>query len=165
MEITTGIVLALLVARSIISLKSGNTFGKMSFAVLLTASILCLVALVSKNYSLVKAYPILMSSALAIVFGYSLCKGNTPVIESIARLHDKNLSENGVMYTRKVTKVWLSFFIFNALTSLYTLFYSELKYWTLYNGLISYILIGLLFGIEFFVRKRLKKKWGESHGA
>lgn len=159
MELTTGLVLALLITRSVISVKQGGSIGKMSFVVLITTSLLCLLALVLRKYHLVQLYPVLMNLGLAIVFGLSLIKSHTPIIETIARLHEKNLPRGGVKYTRNVTKAWLCFFILNGFVSLYTFLYLDLEHWTLYNGFISYILIGGLFSIEFFIRGRVKKKW------
>jgi len=37
-----------------------------------------------------------------------------------------------------------------------------MEIWMIYNGLISYILIGLLMGIEFLVRLKHKKKHQQS---
>ncbi len=76
----------------------------------------------------------------------------------IARITEPDLDEKGVRYTRKVTIVWIGFFIFNAAIASWTVAYGTLEQWTLYNGLISYCLIGLLLGGEYLVRRKVRVK-------
>lgn len=102
-------------------------------------------------------YPVVINAVLAITFYYSLLNP-PPIIERLARLTKPNLPEHAIKYTRKVTIVWLCFFIINGLISYYTAFFCELQTWTLYNGLISYILMGTLFAIEYLVRLQVQKR-------
>jgi len=104
-----------------------------------------------------KFYPVVMSLSFLAIFGYSLYKPPS-VVEIIARLHEE-LDEDGIAYTRRVTQVWCGFFIINALIATGTVFHEDEQVWVVYNGLISYILMGLLMAGEFAVRivvKRLK---------
>ncbi len=101
-------------------------------------------------------YPVIINSALALIFSYSLVNP-PPVIERLARLTQAELPPHAVLYTRKVTKVWLGFFILNGLIASYTALFTSLQTWTLYNGLIAYILMGLLFAGEYVVRLRVQK--------
>lgn len=102
-------------------------------------------------------YPVAISSSMLAIFAYSLY--NKPsVIETFARISEPDLDQRGVRYTEKVTAVWCGFFIINIGISLYTVFYSSREIWTLYNGLISYCLIGAIFAVEFVVRKIVKKR-------
>jgi uncharacterized membrane protein len=103
-------------------------------------------------------YPLMVNFAMLAVFGYSYLKPPT-VIETFARLQQPNLPEQAVSYTRKVTLVWCGFFIVNASISLYTALYTSFKVWTIYNGLVSYILIGILFTVEFIVRLFVQKRY------
>ena len=100
-----------------------------------------------------KSYPILVNSILFIVFFSSLWQQQT-TIERFARLQDPSLPDSGIAYTRKVTKVWCVFFVINGTLSTATLLGSD-QLWALYNGLIAYILIGLLFAGEYLVRRRV----------
>lgn len=102
-------------------------------------------------------YPVIINSALALIFSYSLVNP-PPVIERLARLTQADLPPHAVLYTRNVTKVWLGFFIINGLIASYTALFTSLKTWTLYNGLIAYILMGLLFSGEYVVRLRVQKR-------
>jgi len=101
-------------------------------------------------------YPVIINSALALVFSYSLVNP-PPIIERLARLTQADLPPHALVYTRKVTKVWLGFFIVNGLIACYTALFSSLQIWTLYNGLVAYILMALLFSGEYLVRLRVQK--------
>jgi len=102
-------------------------------------------------------YPVAMNLGLLTIFAYSLYK-KPSVIETFARIQEPELDEFAVKYTEKVTMIWCLFFIINGTISLYTVFYLSVELWTLYNGLISYVLMGTLMTVEFLVRKRVKAK-------
>lgn len=102
-------------------------------------------------------YPVIISTSLALVFTLSLFSG-MPMIERFARLQTPELDTFGVIYTRRLTKVWIAFFIANGLVALWTALYATLETWTLYNGLISYILIAVLFVGEWPVRRIIKAR-------
>ncbi len=104
-----------------------------------------------------KLYPVLVSVALLCVFSISLVYPPT-VIERLARLHEPDLPAAGVAYTRCVTQVWCGFFIVNGSVSLWTALFASDAVWALYNGMISYALMGILFAGEWLVRKRVKAK-------
>lgn len=103
-----------------------------------------------------KLYPLAVNFAMLLVFGYSYVKPPT-VIESLARLTEKDFPEKAVAYTQKITLVWCLFFIVNGLVSLYTALFLSLDIWLLYNGFLSYIFMGLLMGVEYLVRIKVKK--------
>jgi uncharacterized membrane protein len=108
-----------------------------------------------------KLYPLLVNCSLLMVFSFSLFKPPS-VIETFARLKEKNLNKQGIKYTEKVTLLWCVFFVVNGCISLYTALYSELEFWMLYNGFISYVLMGCLFAGEFLVRLKVKKHHKDS---
>ena len=99
-------------------------------------------------------YPTLMSLAWAFFFAYTLINPPT-FIERIARLADPNLDIAGVKYTRKVTILWLVYCLINAVISLMTIILDNLSLWTLYNGCISYLLMGVLISGEYVYRKMI----------
>jgi len=101
-------------------------------------------------------YPVIINSALALIFSYSLANP-PPVIERLARLTQADLPPHAVVYTRTVTKIWLGFFIINGLIATYTALFTSLQTWTIYNGFIAYILMALLFTGEYLVRLRVQK--------
>ena len=102
-----------------------------------------------------KFYPVAMNVLMLGLFASSLWSKQT-IVERFARLKESHLSDKAINYTRAVTKVWCIFFVLNGSISLITCFMS-LKNWTLYNGFISYILMGTLMAIEFAFRTRQKK--------
>jgi uncharacterized membrane protein len=105
--------------------------------------------------ALLRWYPVLINLILLGLFGLSL-KFGPPVIERLARLTDPQLPPSGVRYTRQVTWVWAAFFLFNATLATALTLWAPLSWWTLYNGLIAYLLMGLLFAGEWCVRQRVR---------
>jgi uncharacterized membrane protein len=112
---------------------------------------------------LLQYYPVCLSALLFAVFLTSLFRPPS-IVEQIARLKAPNLPEAGVSYTRKVTMIWCGFFAFNGSMALYTILNTNIDLWAIYNGLISYILMGLLFALEYLVRRRLYRKTTRHQG-
>lgn len=100
-------------------------------------------------------YPVLVNLVLGLTFTFSLFEEKT-IIQKFAELQINPLPPEGVRYTRNVTKLWIVFFVLNGLAAVATVIYGDLSVWTLYNGCISYVLIGLLFAGEFIYRKKIK---------
>ena len=59
-------------------------------------------------------------------------------------------------YTRQVTWVWVGYFIVNAGIASALALWAPLSWWTLYTGLIAYLLMGLLFAGEWLIRQRVR---------
>jgi len=121
-----------------------------------TGIILLFFAAFLKQQNWLTYYPVIVNICLFTVFFISLSQQQS-MIERFARLQDEELHPRAVLYTRNVTKVWCGFFVINGIIALTTCFMS-IKYWTLYNGFISYIAMGLLFSIEFIVRKYVQRQ-------
>jgi uncharacterized membrane protein len=102
---------------------------------------------------LVLAYPVAVSSVLLLLFAGSLLRPPS-IVERIARLQTPDLPPAAVVYTRRVTQVWCVFFILNGGISAWTAVAASREAWLLYNGLISYLLMGALFGGELLYRRR-----------
>jgi uncharacterized membrane protein len=115
--------------------------------------IYCLLAVWNNNLITLRFYPVLISLSLFIVFTASLFYP-PPIIERFARLQHPELPEQGIRYTRKVTYVWCVFFALNGLVAAITAVWSSFAVWSLYNGLISYLLMGCLMAVEYGVRIR-----------
>ena len=81
------------------------------------------------------------------------------VIDStiVGDTHVVMVSPPGVIYTRRLTAVWLAFFLGNAGISLYTTLFASLDTWALYNGFVSYGLTALLIVGEYPVRRRYQR--------
>src|SRR5258706_7958258 len=104
-----------------------------------------------------KLYPVVVNLALLAVFAFSLVSPPS-VIERLARLREPDLPPQAVRYTVQVTRVWCGFFTCNGLAALATALWASDATWALYNGLIAYLLIGLLFAGEWLVRRRVRSK-------
>ncbi len=125
---------------------------------LATFSILCGgLSLLLRDQAWLKLYPVLMSVGALIIFASTLFRPPS-MIERFARIQQADLPASGVIWTRKVTIVWCIFFAINALIALTTVLLGNLKLWMLYNGFISYLLMGTLLGGEFLLRKRHQRK-------
>jgi len=97
-----------------------------------------------------KLYPVLISFSLLAVFSFSL-KSPPSVAERFARLWHTDLPPRAVAYCKKVTLMWCCFFVINAAIAFYTIFLSA-RTWMFYNGLMSYMLVGLIMAGEFVFR-------------
>ena len=118
---------------------------------------LCLVTIFYfKRYILIKYYPPVMNGFIFSVFFISLfCKGT--VIQKIARIMEGGLNEKISEYTRNLTYVWCVFLFINFLISILTIFLSD-RIWIIYNGFVSYFLVGLMFVIEYPIRLAFKRR-------
>ena len=123
--------------------------------------IICILGFIINSPIIIKLYPVLINLLLFSIFSYSLIYPPT-IIEKLARLQTKILPKQAIAYTRKVTIAWCIFFILNGSVSLYTLIFSSIEIWALYNGLIAYLLIGLFFVIEYIIRVFVKKHINQS---
>lgn len=115
-----------------------------------------LTIVISNSETLLLLYPTFVSLSLLWVFGSSLLCPPT-IIERIARLREPNLPLAGVIYTRHVTQAWCVYFLFNAAISIATMFASR-EAWLLYNGALAYLMMGLLFAGEWFIRQRVLRR-------
>lgn len=104
-----------------------------------------------------KFYPVLVNLSLLAFFAFTLWKKPSFAFR-MANLGDKTIKRSPVgklveRYCDKVTFAWCIFFVVNGTISFATVLCASEKVWSLYNGLISYILIGVFFGVEFIIRK------------
>nr|WP_162997931.1 hypothetical protein [Rahnella sp. Larv3_ips] len=128
-------------------------FGK---AIAAAGIVLVAISALLRETSLLLYYPVAVNTLLFILF-FSSLRARQSVVERLARLSEPDLSPAGVIYTRRVTQVWCLFFVCNGFLALYTCLKGDVALWALYNGGVSYLLIGLLMGIEWIVRKRLQR--------
>ena len=118
----------------------------------------CLVgAIVWQSTLIASLYPVIVSAVMLVSFSYSLWRGPS-AIETFARLQEPQLDERGVRYTRKVTQVWCGFFVINIGIASWTVYSEDLALWALYNGFISYCLMGILLGGELIFRQWYKQR-------
>ena len=102
-----------------------------------------------------KLYPALVNLVMLGLFAMSLWRGPS-VVERLARLREPDFPPAAVVYTRRVTQVWCAFFVVNGLIAVATALWASTAVWTLYNGLLSYVAMGVLMGAEWLVRRRVR---------
>lgn len=102
--------------------------------------------------------------ALLLAFARTLRSG-TPLVETLARLQDPDLSPEQQSHCRRFTALWCVFFAANAAVCLGLALAANLWWWTLYTGFVSYLLMALLLGAEVLVRwwrfRNYQGSWAE----
>lgn len=105
-----------------------------------------------------KFYPIAVNFFFFSLFFISNFK-HKPVIQIIAEKIDGGLPNKLIIYTRRLNYVWSVVTGINLLFSILTL-YTNNTFWALYNGCLSYFLIGTTFLIEYPIRIWYKRRLG-----
>lgn len=140
--------------------KAGSRdISKMVRAAAMTA--LAVAALVTNSEFVLKLYPVVISLSLLTAFAVTLVKGPSMILR-FALLRDPGLRQRGEFagvsrYCDAVTRVWCGFFVINAGIAAYTTFFASRYAWTIYNGFVSYVLIGALLVGEYVVRRLVQK--------
>jgi uncharacterized membrane protein len=119
--------------------------------------LLSMIALWGNHFLALKLYPVLVNAAMLSVFTYSLFVPPS-MVEQFARRREPDLAPQSVSYTRRVTQVWCVFFALNGGVALVTALWASAATWSLYNGFIAYLLMGLLFAGEYGIRCNFKRR-------
>jgi uncharacterized membrane protein len=121
-----------------------------------TVALLALAAWCNAMLSL-KLYPALVNGTMLAAFGYSLVFPPS-MAERFARMREPDLPAPAIRYTRRVTQVWCLFFAVNGAVALLTALRTSVAVWWLYNGLIAYLLMALMFACEYLARRNFKRR-------
>jgi uncharacterized membrane protein len=94
---------------------------------------------------------------LAITFGSTLGRGDADALCSrVTRLMLAGPADPVYMrYTWKVTLVWTAYFIASGVVSVGLFFYGPLAVWSYFANLLTPVIVGLMFVIEYLVRVRV----------
>jgi uncharacterized membrane protein len=119
--------------------------------------VLAAITFLTQNARLLNFYPVFINLFLLGGFAYTWFQG-PPMIYRLALLRDKSIAtspdqESIMTYCTIITHIWCVFFIQNTLISAATAFWGNQTVWSVYNGGISYVLIGALLGGELLYRK------------
>ncbi len=144
--------------------------GAANWRPLVSSAFLIVVALgcfFTNKIVFLKLYPVAVNGSMFAIFLGSLIFPPS-IIFRFACLADKSIkgsiAERQVeSYCRKVCVVWCLFFIANGAAAAFTAFFCSDRLWSAYNGGISYILMGMLFAIEYIIRKQVDKKMPKAH--
>ena len=137
----------------LIFLRKNPYWGK---SLALIALVLGGASLIFRSSDFVYFYPVMVNGVLLATFLSSLYRPQT-IVEKIARIRDSRFSDREIPYARKVTVAWSIFFAINGLIALATVLIENKFYWSIYNGAISYALMGFMFAGELYCRKRFLK--------
>jgi uncharacterized membrane protein len=152
------LLLIALAAARLACLDKAPTGAPLRRALLLPIAVVALIGLavmISGAPALLRFYPVAVNAGMLVLFGATLLRPPS-MIERIARLTEPRLPPEAVRHTRLVTEVWCGFFLVNGAIALATALFADLALWALYNGLIAYLLMALLFVGELVVRRRVR---------
>lgn len=130
---------------------------RFKFAIPIFIMLLVILIFHYTNWIVAKYYPVIVNFVLFCIFFGSTFSEET-VIQKMAKLMEPNIRPKALEYTRILTYIWSIFMLANFFISLATVFMSE-KVWAIYNGFLSYMLVGVFFIIEYMVRINFKKKY------
>ncbi|MEO8846747.1 MAG: hypothetical protein ABI591_11880 [Kofleriaceae bacterium] len=114
----------------------------------------------SHNGTWLMVLPAATQATFGVTFLTSL--EGTPLIEHFARMVKPDLSVPEQAHCRAWTRVWGYYLIALAAFGLVLAKFASLAVWTIYVGLISYGMVGVLFGVEYFVRKLRFRDYGRN---
>jgi uncharacterized membrane protein len=136
-------------------------------AILLSIGIVCLIIDSDKNVTVdpklvIKLYPVLADLVYLTIMGTSLFIP-PPLVSYFLNMFDKSLKEHldsGFLerYCRKATLIWCVFFFIDAIVAMITVVWASELTWGIYNGGVTYVLMGLIFVGEYVVIKVVEKK-------
>jgi len=119
------------------------------------AAVLVVVSMLGNDALPLKLYPVLVNAVLLVVFGLSL-RHPPSIIERLARLREPDCPPHAIPSTRPVSRVASLFYGHQCRSPPAHTVHARNARWALYNGLVSYVLMGLLFAGEWLVRQRVK---------
>jgi uncharacterized membrane protein len=107
---------------------------------------------------------LILPSATQATFGLAFLRSlsGTPLIEHFARMMKPELSAAQQAHCRRWTAVWGIYLLVLAAAGLGLARWAPLTVWTAYVGVLSYVLIGVLFAIEYVVRKTRFRDYGRN---
>ena len=107
---------------------------------------------------LFRLVPSMTNFAFSAAFFWSL--RTTPMIEHFARIVKPQLPEPEVRYCRNLTKVWGIYTALIGVVGAGLAIAAPLGVWAAYAGGVAYGLVGLLFAVEYVVRKAKFRDYG-----
>jgi uncharacterized membrane protein len=131
-----------------------------TLAIAATGATLVTLSWILRRADLLLWYPVAVSLVLLTIFAWTLHRPPC-IVARLARLtrpSRPDLPPEALAYTINVTRIWCVFFVFNATVATATCLRGDVRLWTLYNGAISYVLMGTLFAAEWHIRRRILQR-------
>lgn len=138
----------------------GSRLQTLAFIPLITATLLVIGAILDRA-GFVLVVPTAVNAVLLVAFGSTLVAG-PPMIERFARLQHPDLSPDEAAWCRTWTLLWCAFFVANGAVAAVLAAQDDLGLWAAYNGGVAYVLMGLMFAVEWVVRKLRFGRLGSS---
>jgi uncharacterized membrane protein len=95
---------------------------------------------------------------MSVTFGFSLLPGRLPLCTQVADKVHGPLGPPELRYTRQVTAAWAWFFVANMAVTLLLHAFAPLPVWSLFVNFCSLPLIGLMFAVEYAIRRRVLRQ-------
>jgi uncharacterized membrane protein len=115
---------------------------------------------VSDNGTWLLVLPSATQGAFGLAFLRSL--SSTPLIEHFARMVKPELRPAELAHCRTWTRIWGVYLLALAALGLALARWATLTVWTVYVGIVSYVLVAVLFAIEYVIRKIRFRDYGRN---
>lgn len=150
---SAGVLLVVLCPALIARLWNADRSLLRSLALLPAVVVALLLGAVAMNsLGFVLLLPAAVNLTFLASFAVTLYRG-PPMVERFARIIDEDLTAEEQRWCRLWTWLWSGFFAVNASMALVLSQVGALDWWTAYNGVVSYMLVGILFAVEYVTRK------------
>ncbi len=110
-------------------------------------------------------YPVVINIGFLLIFYSSLSTPRNFIQRIAEKIEKRPLDSASIKYTSYVTQIWCVMFLLNALISSFLAWHQMLDKWTLYNGVIAYLLMAVLLLGERLLRSRIQQKMRYAIGA
>jgi uncharacterized membrane protein len=141
--------------------------GKHSLGLFISPAILLIVGVVSlclgENPIAIKLYPVMTDTAFLTIMLTSIFFP-PPFVFHIINIFDKSIKdkvpeETYMQFCKKATAVWCVFFTIDAAIVAGIVFFAPDRFWYIYAGCVTYVIIGLIVLCEIAVLLKLEKKF------
>lgn len=107
---------------------------------------------------------LVLPSATQGAFGLAFLRSlsSTPLIEHFARMVKPELRPAELAHCRTWTRIWGFYLLALAALGLALARWATLTVWTVYVGIVSYVLVAALFAIEYVIRKIRFRDYGRN---
>jgi uncharacterized membrane protein len=107
---------------------------------------------------------LVLPSATQGTFGLAFLRSlsGVPLIEHFARMVKPELSSAELAHCRAWTRIWGCYLLALAAIGLGLARWAPLRVWTAYVGVVNYVLVGVLFAVEYLIRKIRFRDYGRN---
>jgi uncharacterized membrane protein len=107
---------------------------------------------------------LVLPSATQGTFGLAFLRSlsGVPLIEHFARMVKPELGAGELAHCRRWTLIWGLYLLVLAALGLGLARWATLAVWTVYVGAVSYVLVGVLFAVEYLIRKIRFRDYGRN---